>query len=173
MYLSVDQLPIPGTSGALGLSRCPGTGELWPGAMRRLDEDLEVIRDWGGTAVVTLNQYSELVWLGLSELGSRVGSQGLVWWHCPIVDFGAPGPDFEQAWASAGPEIQARLSGGERVLLHCLAGLGRTGTIAARILMERGVSAEDAVLAVRRARPGSIQSEEQMRYLMDRTWERL
>ncbi|MGI5819927.1 MAG: dual specificity protein phosphatase family protein [Armatimonadota bacterium] len=43
--------------------------------------------------------------------------------------------------------------------VHCLAGLGRTGTLIACYLVTRGLSAEDAIAQVRRARPGSVQTE--------------
>ncbi len=53
------------------------------------------------------------------------------------------------------------------VLLHCRGGLGRTGVVAARLLMEFGVPVKDAVRTVRAARPGTIETSAQERYLRD------
>jgi ADP-ribosyl-[dinitrogen reductase] hydrolase len=58
------------------------------------------------------------------------------------------------------------LNHGHAVALHCWAGLGRAGTVAARILMEReGMSADEAIAYVRQARPGSIETAAQVDYL--------
>ena len=44
-------------------------------------------------------------------------------------------------------------------MVHCLAGLGRTGTLLACYLIKyESMSADDAVQKVRKERPGSIQS---------------
>jgi len=40
-------------------------------------------------------------------------------------------------------------------------GLGRTGMAAALLLVERGIAPEDAIAAVRRARPGAIETRGQ------------
>jgi atypical dual specificity phosphatase len=42
------------------------------------------------------------------------------------------------------------------VAVHCIAGLGRTGTILACFLVREGMSADEAITAIRRWRPGSI-----------------
>ena len=51
------------------------------------------------------------------------------------------------AWAALAPGLHRRLGAGERVLLHCKGGLGRTGTIAARLLVERGMTPDAAIRA--------------------------
>ena len=51
--------------------------------------------------------------------------------------------------------IVARLGVGERVLIHCAAGMGRAGTTAACVLVRLGSSVDDALATVARCRPGA------------------
>jgi ADP-ribosyl-[dinitrogen reductase] hydrolase len=60
------------------------------------------------------------------------------WLHLPIADVSVPGPDFEARWVEVGEGLRARLRDGFDVLVHCKGGLGRAGTIAARLLIELG-----------------------------------
>ena len=52
------------------------------------------------------------------------------------------------------------------MLLHCAAGLGRTGTLAARLLIASGCAAAGAIATVRQARPGAIESDAQEEFLL-------
>ena len=62
-----------------------------------------------------------------------------------------------------------QLDRGEKILLHCAAGLGRAGTIAGRLLVGAGKASEDAIGEIRRARPGAIESKSQEDYLRSLT----
>ena len=55
--------------------------------------------------------------------------------------------------------IHRRITNNEPVMVHCLAGMGRTGTLLACYLVKyQKMSADDAIRKVREERPGSIQS---------------
>jgi len=55
--------------------------------------------------------------------------------------------------------IHQRITNDEPVMVHCLAGLGRTGTILACYLIKyEDMTADDAIGKIRRERHGSIQS---------------
>ena len=55
--------------------------------------------------------------------------------------------------------IHSRITNNEPVMVHCLAGLGRTGTLLACYLIKhQKMSADKAIQKIREERPGSIQS---------------
>src|SRR5690554_4371725 len=162
----IDDLPL-GT-GRLGLTICPGKkGESVFGAGwdRDLDLDLDAVRDWGAQAVVTLVEAEELKMLDVGDLGGAVRARGIEWHHVPVRDLGAPDADGLAAWETASPSLHRIFDTGGHVLVHCRGGLGRAGTLAALLLIERGVSAAEAIARVREARRNAIETAEQERFL--------
>ena len=53
------------------------------------------------------------------------------------------------------------VAAGKAVGVHCTAGLGRSGTMAAAYLVAHGASSNEAIATVRELRPGSIETPEQ------------
>lgn len=85
--------------------------------------------------------------------------KGMGYLHVPTEDLTAPEIEGIEA---AVEFIRRENRDGRAVMVHCAAGLGRAGTILACYLIKyEGHSAADAILRVRRERPGSIQSDRQ------------
>ncbi len=79
--------------------------------------------------------------------------------HVPTTDLSSPDMDKID---TAVDFIHKRINNKEPVMVHCAAGMGRTGTVLACYLVKyQKYSAKDAVEKVRTERPGSIQSEVQ------------
>ncbi|MGH9999149.1 MAG: dual specificity protein phosphatase 23 [Nitrosopumilaceae archaeon] len=79
--------------------------------------------------------------------------------HVPTDDLSAP--DMEKIDNTV-DYIHERIKNNEPTMVHCAAGIGRTGTILACYLIKyHGLSTKDAIDKVRKERPGSIQSESQ------------
>ena len=154
--------------GTLGLVHCPGRNQVdglgrhW---RRDLANDVAAIAAWRPSAVLTLLEAHEFSRLGVPNLARALKAGGLEWHHLPIPDMGTPGPDFDHAWERARHRVVGSLRRGERVLVHCAAGLGRTGMLAAKLLTELGMAPADAIRRVRAVRPGAIETEVQAAYV--------
>ncbi len=161
-------LEIPGRKGIIGMSACPGI-RLDAGKrvnpQKNLKRDIQAYQEWGATGVVTLNESDELDNLGLADLGEYLVAAGFWWRHLPIVDMNVPVGNFEDTWKVEGQQICASLAAGELVILHCLAGLGRTGMMAARLLVDMGFAPDKAIAMVRQVRPRAIQTTPQAEYV--------
>ena len=72
---------------------------------------------------------------------------------------------FETAWSKVGEGLRGRLRDDFNIIVHCKGGLGRAGTIAARLLVELGQEPDAAISAVRAARPGAIETSTQAEYV--------
>ena len=78
--------------------------------------------------------------------------------HMAMPDHQAP--EVERL-IEASKYIQAETSSGAVVLVHCLAGKGRTGTVIAAYLMdEKDIDANSAVEFMRKLRPGSVETRQ-------------
>ena len=155
--------------GLVGLTFAPGKTQA--GAMtgaweRDLALDLDAIKAWNASAVVTLVEEHELHTLQIAGLGQAVEDRYMAWVHAPIRDYHVPCPKFEATWASVGPGLRARVRDGANVLVHCKGGLGRAGTIAARLLVELGMDHGAAIEQVRSVRPGAIETSAQLDHVM-------
>ena len=166
--LQIVSVDTPG-KGRIGMTFCPGKQD--PEAMtgpwaRDLQTDLAAIVDWGASALVTLLESHEFEKLAVPGLGRMAQSQGLDWYHLPIRDVSIPSAVFEAQWREAGRALQSLLLDGQSLVVHCRGGIGRTGLVAARLLIELGESPVTALQRVRIARPGAVETVEQEHYVL-------
>jgi protein-tyrosine phosphatase len=108
---------------------------------------------WGKAglgAVVSLLESDEAAQLDLAGEGSAVESGGLRFMSFPIPDRGVP-PSTRQALSVLG-NIAAALEQGQSVAVHCRQGIGRSGLVAAGLLVMSGMGVEKAIEVVSAAR---------------------
>ena len=166
--LRIDAVAPPGAPGLIGMTLFPGKKDpyaafgVWD---RDLAADLLAIGEWGASTVVTLVETHEFELLGVPDFAAEMSAR-FRWHWLPIRDGDVPDADFELRWPEAGADLRRRLAVGERVLVHCRAGLGRTGLVVARLLVECGETPLRALNAVRRARPGTVETMVQEQYVL-------
>lgn len=163
--LRIAELPAGPNGGRIGVTFAPGKHQMdaFTGPHQRdLSDDLEVVRNWGACAVVCLITTDELKALKIPTLADEVRSRFMEFHHLPILDYHAPDALFEQSWPEASRRLRTLVLTGNRVLVHCKGGLGRAGTIAARLLVEMGADPDQAIRDVRAARsPMAIETDQQ------------
>ena len=167
--IRIDAVSPGDGTGRIGITLCPGKKDAhaWNGpADRDLGLDLDEIQRRGATAVISLITDKEITVLQVRGLREAVEERNMEWWHLPIPDLEPPGSDFERDWKIAGAAIRDRLRMGFDVLVHCRGGLGRAGTVAARLLVELGEDPDAAIRKVRKARPGAVQTSGQERHIL-------
>lgn len=136
----IDTIPLPIATGGLSLCGKHAIGPDHETAMARCS----------ATTVVCLVEVHELVDRFpeyLAWLRDHLGHDA-VWF--PIGDLHAPSLDEAEALLA---ELVGRLERGEHLLMHCAAGIGRAGTIAACLLVELGMTRDAALAHVAAHRP--------------------
>jgi ADP-ribosyl-[dinitrogen reductase] hydrolase len=156
--LQIDAVQTLG-GGKIGMMNCPGrcTGP-WA---RDLSADFSAVKQWRADIMLSLVEDYEFGRLGVPNFPGVAAAQSFVWYRLPIADFQTPGATAIARWQVIGPEVLGVLRRGGRVAIHCAAGLGRTGTIAAKLLVALGITPDQAISTVRAARPGTIETDEQ------------
>jgi protein-tyrosine phosphatase len=151
------------------MSHCPGRAQFAADGQRQLRDvaaDLAAIRASGATHLLSLVQPTEYALLGVPNFASAVAASGLAWWQVPIADMRTPDAHTLAVWHEVAPALRTALRAGHRVHVHCAAGLGRTGMLVARLLVEEGgLAPEVAIATVRTVRPGTIETEGQARFV--------
>lgn len=132
-------------------------GMACPGYFADLDADLDHLAYEGVTHIVTLTESALM-------MPPRSGFQVH---HLPVIDFAAPENTQVLQFCQL---VDAAAEKGERVMVHCLAGIGRTGTfLAAYLMWKEGLTSRQALSRVRGIRKEYVQSVEQEAFLDD--WE--
>jgi atypical dual specificity phosphatase len=126
-----------------------------PGIVDGVEEDIAGLSRLRVTTLVTLEESRTV---GADVLAAA----GIASVHFPITDMGVPTVEAANGLCD---RIQRSLRAGEVLAVHCLAGLGRTGTILAAYLIFGGETARTAIERVRCLNPRCIQSQAQLEFL--------
>lgn len=143
----------------LAIGPCPRGGD-------RLAESLQAIRNAGVDVIVSLQTPHEARQCGLALEGQQAQQIGVEFLNLPIIDHSPP--TFDEPTFAFVESIAERVAAGKRVMIHCFAGIGRSATIAAGVLITLGYSVEAALEALAEARGIRVpETQEQYEWVSD------
>ena len=107
------------------------------------------LKETGCTRVVTLLSENE----GGAAIGQQAMAARLAWTWIPLPGATPPSGEARAQVLEALAQLSTSLDHGEAVLIHCSAGIHRTGMLTYALLRLRGFSAADARETLTRLRP--------------------
>ncbi|MCS7103588.1 MAG: dual specificity protein phosphatase family protein [Candidatus Korarchaeum sp.] len=114
-------------------------------------EEIDWLAANGITAVISLVELSP-------DVKGRLEELGIEHFSFPVDEFEAPPIEVLHRIVSL---IVGRVDAGRKVLVHCFAGCGRTGTVLASYLIYKGMTPEEAISHLNFRRPCSLESQTQ------------
>jgi protein-tyrosine phosphatase len=161
-FIPEDEVQTPGR---LGMTFAPGmrTTGMRGRWERDLSADLRALEEEHETDVlVSLMEDHEYRGYQISGLLEQDNIGNIEILRFAIEDMGVPQEAESEGFEAFVQDVVQRMERGQNVVVHCRGGLGRTGTLAACVLVALGChTADEAIAAVREARKGTVQTREQ------------
>ncbi|MGM0564920.1 MAG: protein-tyrosine phosphatase family protein [Pseudomonadota bacterium] len=148
-----------GPRGFLWLKKGVLAGTPMPGVFYEEEYDVQALQRVEITHLVTLTMPPPKE-RDVTE--TLLESYGITRKRFSIEDMGAP--DYEQALKIC-QHLDAEIKNGQKVAVHCKAGMGRTGTVLCMYMIWQGKEAMDALEQARNIEPRWVQSAEQVHFL--------
>ncbi|NQY99831.1 MAG: dual specificity protein phosphatase family protein [Bdellovibrionales bacterium] len=163
LHLRVDWLPEKySSSGRMGITILPGRKDR----NRDLETDINELKAKSVTHVVSVITTEEMNHYGVGELQDALQSAGLNPKLFSLKDQKVPSVSLAGEFYE---HVSKLLETDQKVVVHCVGGLGRSGTLVADYLKKQsGLTGVEAMSVVRAFRsPRAIESKEQEKFLVE------
>jgi ADP-ribosyl-[dinitrogen reductase] hydrolase len=163
-----DYVEPQGVSGKIILTRFPGRdSERISFKEDIFFNELNFFNQLNCSTIVSLIEDKEIENLYEKKKFVRnIYTNNLKWMHMPISDLKAPDYKFVDKWQTTKSLLKNDLIDGKNIVVHCMGGRGRSGTLAAMLLVEFGEQNKDAIDIVREKRKGAIETKEQEDFIL-------
>jgi len=142
--------------GTLSVMAKPVSGE-W------VEEEFLGLKRLGVNKVISLLERQEQIEVGLGAEKELCEQNGIEYENFPIPDRGLPKTSLANDFVS---RLAKEISQGKHIVIHCRAGIGRTGIIAGGVLVKAGIAPEQALALISKARGVQVpDTEEQESWL--------
>lgn len=123
---------------------------LWPRPGHRY---LRHLKDAGVTRLVTLLSARE----GAEIIGNEVEKYGVAWTWLPLANAQPPAGKARATLVEGIIGLSSRVDDGESLLIHCAAGIHRTGMVAYTLLRLRGFSSAESLRLIGKMRSHTLE----------------
>jgi len=142
--------------GTLSIMAKPVSGE-W------IEDEFVGLKHLGVSKVVSLLESQEQIEVGLGAEQKLCEQNGIEYESFPIPDRGLPNTRLANNFVS---KLAKEISEGKHVVIHCRAGIGRTGIIAGGVLVKTGIAPKEALALISESRGVQVpDTEEQEAWL--------
>lgn len=138
---------------------CPGTKDT------SISDAFESLVEAGADAVITLLSDKELGALSVPTFGNEAAQKSFNWFQLPIEDDSEPEQPYEEALSTSKDELLALVKGKKTIAIHCRGGSGRTGLMAAILLLESGGNWSKVKSLIQSVRPKALGHPAHISYL--------
>ncbi|MFZ2502525.1 MAG: dual specificity protein phosphatase family protein [Nocardioides sp.] len=136
-----------------------------PGAVMHPATELGELAASGVDVIVCLLPDDELREAGLEDEASLVRTAGMEFWRLPTPDFEVPEFSLLDRMSAA---LADMLAENYSIVVHCRAGIGRSATMAAAIMVHGGVEPEAAWASIGAARGVPVPETSGQEAIIDR-----
>ncbi len=137
-----------------------------PASGEQIDLEFKNIADQGINTIVSLLEADESAAVGLQEEETLAKRNGMAFHAFPIKDFGFPAS--KEQFKSFSKSLFIAASGGENIVIHCRAGIGRSGLVTAGVLLHNQYEPLDAFSHISNKRGETVpETDEQKKWLLE------
>lgn len=140
---------------------CPGTRET------TLEDAVETLANAGARVLITAMPMDELAMHHVERLPEVCDAHAIKWMHLPVEDDKSPEQAFTQQLIQHKTELLDLINNKATIAIHCKGGSGRTGLIAAVLLLESGQSWQNTKSQIQSLRPKALTMDVHVDFLSE------
>ncbi len=144
-----DTINLP-TGGKFLLTPCPGTKEA------SLNESFSTLKNQGAEILITMMTQTELEKYSVTSIPDLAKDYDMQWFHFPVKDDCAPEMDTQNKINDNIETLKSAITDKKTIAMHCKGGQGRTGLIAAILLLEYGLKWNEVKTLIQSVKPRSL-----------------
>lgn len=161
----ISWIPVPGKDNqSFGVSNCPGKHQNSLLKKLSLKDDLNSIWNQEINCIVSLITKDELKKLDINDFDKTITEYGFEHYSVEIQDLGIPSTNQLGTFKILTKNIIVAIKTEKKVLIHCNAGLGRSGLFAG-ILVKEMTDINHPIDYIRKFRKGAIETKEQEEFI--------
>ena len=161
----ISWIPVPGKDNqSFGVSNCPGKHQNSLLKKLSLKNDLNSIWNQEINCIVSLITKDELKKLDINDFDKTITEYGFEHYSVEIQDLGIPSTNQLGTFKILTKNIIVAIKTEKKVLIHCNAGLGRSGLFAG-ILVKEMTDINHPIDYIRKFRKGAIETKDQEEFI--------